>query len=240
MKKYIFILFVCVFANATLNAQNISGEVLYDLEVVEMSVDTSKMSNSVAKASLVRFYDNYKKSLAGERPVMKLNFNKDEAVYQGIPSMQSDAHQFSVFYSSLMKRKYYTSFIMGLTFKQTKMYGTYYRVLKNKSEFEWEITSESKEIAGYKCYKATTKKRVPAGLNTIEAWFAPSLPFSFGPDNYGGLPGLVLEMKRLGVVYRAVKVKLKDRYIDIKMPTKGKLVNKGGFQKSIGFDLDEE
>ena len=48
----------------------------------------------------------------------------------------------------------------------------------------WEVTAESKEIAGYKCFKATrddldkdvngNERRFP-----VVAWFCPELPFSF-------------------------------------------------------------
>jgi GLPGLI family protein len=36
------------------------------------------------------------------------------------------------------------------------------------------------------------------------------LPFSFGPENYGGLPGLVLELSTQGKNYKVEKINIKE------------------------------
>lgn len=41
----------------------------------------------------------------------------------------------------------------------------------------------------------------------IEAWFAPSLPGVYGPADFVGLPGLVLEVKRETVQLLAFSIK---------------------------------
>jgi len=68
---------------------------------------------------------------------------------------------------------------------------------KNFSDFNWEITPETKSINGYVCYKALG---VDVNANFmpqyIEAWFCPEIPLPYGPDNYAGLPGLIFEVYR--------------------------------------------
>ncbi|MDE5887847.1 MAG: GLPGLI family protein [Muribaculaceae bacterium] len=54
---------------------------------------------------------------------------------------------------------------------------------------EWSIESDTKEILGYECIKATCDYR---GRHWT-AWFAPEVPFKEGPWKLAGLPGLVLE-----------------------------------------------
>ena len=67
--------------------------------------------------------------------------------------------------------------------------------------YEWTITKETKEIDGYTCYKATSplftdgKKSEDSKLNVV-AWFAPKIPVPYGPNGYGGLPGLILELQK--------------------------------------------
>ena len=56
-------------------------------------------------------------------------------------------------------------------------------------DFHWNITSETKDIAGYSCIKATTSYRG----RTWVAWFTPQIPVSFGPWKLFGLPGLIVE-----------------------------------------------
>lgn len=55
-------------------------------------------------------------------------------------------------------------------------------------QINWELSSEKKVISGYKCQKAFGQY----GGRIYEAWFAPDLPYTFGPWKLAGLPGLIL------------------------------------------------
>ena len=59
----------------------------------------------------------------------------------------------------------------------------------NSPKITWNLKNESKEILGYKCYKAEGAFR---GRNWI-AWYTPQIASQLGPWKIGGLPGLVLE-----------------------------------------------
>jgi GLPGLI family protein len=54
----------------------------------------------------------------------------------------------------------------------------------------WKITNETKEIAGYKCQKATCTFR---GRHYI-AWFTREIPVKEGPWKFNGLPGLIVKI----------------------------------------------
>lgn len=56
-------------------------------------------------------------------------------------------------------------------------------------QIPWKLETEKKTIAGMSCQKATGK----FGGRSWEVWFAPDLPFPYGPYKFGGLPGLILE-----------------------------------------------
>src|SRR5699024_454650 len=96
--------------------------------------------------------------------------------------------------------------------------------------FHWELLRETKEIAGYTCYKAKGEYKVYDPLRKKEvkvratAWYTPEIPWPYGPDGADGLPGLVLETIRGSFYITAEEVKLFDREQKIKKPTKGKPV----------------
>lgn len=57
-------------------------------------------------------------------------------------------------------------------------------------DFAWRIGDEHKQVLDYDCVKATCSFRG----RDYEAWFAPSIPMSYGPWKFCGLPGLILEI----------------------------------------------
>ena len=57
--------------------------------------------------------------------------------------------------------------------------------------FSWLITGRKKIISGYETQLATCLFRG----RSYEAWFAPSIPISAGPNLFGALPGLILELR---------------------------------------------
>src|SRR5690554_1010499 len=81
--------------------------------------------------------------------------------------------------------------------------------------FDWQLTAETENILGYTCYKATTTytEPHPAGgkdfVRHITVWFAPDIPLSFGPQGYGGLPGLILKKCQSGTCFIADKIEEK-------------------------------
>ncbi|MBW1657274.1 GLPGLI family protein [Flavobacterium quisquiliarum] len=90
------------------------------------------------------------------------------------------------------------------------IYGQY--VLKKEISKDWELVNETKEIEGFLCYKATSTKIVINDKGTfrfpIIAWYCPKIPVSFGPNGYGNLPGLILELQVRNVVYGVKKIDL--------------------------------
>ena len=110
-------------------------------------------------------------------------------------------------------------------------------LIKTPSNHNWNISSESKKIDNYLCYKATytesytardgkTKERV------ITAWFCPELPYPFGPLEFNGLPGLILELEKNGNKVVAKSIILSKKEIELKIPNK-KTITKEEYDKKI-------
>jgi GLPGLI family protein len=110
-------------------------------------------------------------------------------------------------------------------------------VKKEYVENKWEITKESKQIGNYLCYKATQKvtfinRSGKEGSKEIYAWFAPSLPYNYGPKRYYGLPGLILELQDKAITFLLTKIELQKSDIVINFP-KGKTVSDEEYVKKI-------
>lgn len=111
-------------------------------------------------------------------------------------------------------------------------------LLESRNEdLKWEITADKKDIGGYLCYKTILK--VPfinrygeSKVKEAIAYFAPSLPFSFGPKKFYGLPGLILELIESHKTFVVSKIKLSDQELKIDFP-KGKTISKEEYIKRL-------
>jgi GLPGLI family protein len=63
-------------------------------------------------------------------------------------------------------------------------------------------------------------------FKTITAWYAPEIPVSQGPENYWGLPGLILEVSddKTTILCSKIVLNVKEK-AEIKKPTKGEKVS---------------
>ena len=148
-----------------------------------------------------------------------------------------------------------------------ELFGKIFLVKDSIIPIKWVMTGETKQIGIYNAYKATITKEVeeqafsfgrrPAepSANSDEennqplpktrrvetiAWFTPDIPVSTGPSMYGGLPGLILEISddNVSILCKKVVFNPKDK-INIKAPSKGKVVTKNEFEQ-ISKDKAEE
>ena len=81
---------------------------------------------------------------------------------------------------------------------------------------------------------------INAEIETITAWYSPQIPVSHGPAEYGGLPGLILELTNDRTVMLCTKVVMNpEKRIDISEPTKGEFVTKGEFENIVEVKVKE-
>lgn len=77
--------------------------------------------------------------------------------------------------------------------------------IKKAISKNWILQNETKIIDGYKCYKATSEYVVINSVgefrHPVIAWYCPEIPLPFGPNGYGGLPGLILQLQVRNVTF---------------------------------------
>ena len=69
---------------------------------------------------------------------------------------------------------------------------------------------------------------------TITAWYTLDIPVSQGPENYWGLPGLILEVNdgKTTILCSKVVLNLKDK-VEIKAPTNGEVITQKKYDETV-------
>ena len=132
--------------------------------------------------------------------------------------------------------------------EETDIFGKKFLIQDELPVYQWQITSEQKQIGDYTVVKAVytdirtrtemtlsdseQKTQTVQDTTLITAWYTPQIPVSQGPDNTYGLPGLILELKNGNMTYLCTKIELNPAQpVVIKKPTKGKVVTRAEAEK---------
>jgi GLPGLI family protein len=115
-----------------------------------------------------------------------------------------------------------------------KAYGINHYIDK---DLVWLISSENKTIDSIVCYKATSVKKIENSKGSlsfpITAWFAPSIPYQYGPSVFGGLPGLIVELHERNFVILLNKITFNTNEEVEKFPTKNIISEEEYNEKTI-------
>ena len=129
---------------------------------------------------------------------------------------------------------------------KTELMGKVFLIKDNLVAYDWELTGETKNIGNYTCYKAVFEKEEESieinmidgdvkeekvlKKRTLVAWYTPDIPISNGPRDYGGLPGLILEVNDGDLTIVCSEIVLNPKEVkEIKEPIKGKIVTRKKF-----------
>ncbi len=154
----------------------------------------------------------------------------------------------------------FKDFTLSKSIQLTELGAKQYIIEDSILKQRWKLSDETKTIGGHVCQKATTKQTIRVagarvmtivGSNTqtdtttktnnepqtkevdVIAWYATDIISPVGPENNGGLPGVILELdiNNKETVYTAIDIKNTVNKKDIKEPKKGKRVTRDEFRK---------
>jgi GLPGLI family protein len=197
IKKLLLFLFICL--NQILFSQENIIEVEYGITILEE--DNLFINNPTLKSLLERSILNAK----NEAFTLLLKNSISKFYHKNILNADKSNYTPPLFVN--YSGKVYS--IRDSVFRQSSILGENIYV-KNKQKENWTITTETKLIDNYKCYKATNIYQVISPNKVFNhpviAWFCPDLPYKYGPNGYNNLPGLILELQERNAVYGVRKI----------------------------------
>lgn len=209
MKK-ILLLSSCLFSFLTVFAQNTEGVITFE---EKMNLHR-RIQNEEMKARVPEFRSNN----------MELIFRGDECIYKAIEE-EEDEETNTGNVRMVFRRpnvEIYRNYATSKRVEQRDMMDKKYLIETDIKQTAWKLGTETKKILGYECTQATLNDT--ARKQEIVAWFTMDLPLTAGPQNYGSLPGMILELdiNKGEALLFAKKIDLKKvKDNAIKAPTKG-------------------
>ncbi|MCF6295048.1 MAG: GLPGLI family protein [Flavobacteriaceae bacterium] len=207
----------------SINAQTAKGIVTYKVtRQIDKESKTTKMLETYYGSEFIKSTE----TIADEFE-FKLIFNTESAIFYMKDKLYSDKHAANFaknmigHFGRIEQQKTY--------FITENLEEDFGKFLVKRPYQNWTLHEETKMIDNYLCFKATTFYTVtnPKGkvfIHNFTAWYAPQLPYKYGPIGYGNLPGLIMELQAKGFTYGVSKIEfVKDDDKSFKMP---KLKNK--------------
>lgn len=241
------ILFILLFAFAKANSQSIQGVATYQTQRhVDIKMDsTSGMNDEMQKSIQEQLRKQFQKEYT-------LSFNGPEAIWKEEASLDKPQAPSSsgisivlsgnsdILYQNIKEQSYT---------QQSELMGKQFLIEDTLEKPEWKLEKETKNIGQYTCFKATLTEEVEersfqringeGGEEEVKkvtkvttAWYTLDIPVQHGPDEFWGLPGLVLEVNdgKMSMMCTQVVINPKEG-VTIEIPTKGKKVNEADYEK---------
>ena len=236
------LLITAILISLATNAQEFYGKATYKTNSkTNIELDSSSMNADMQNQIKLHLAKMSQKTYI-------LSFNKNESIYKeevqlsppstglggGIEMVMVGgmASGSDIYYKNLKENRFVN---------KSEISGKHFLIKDNISKINWELTSETKNIGTYTCYKATystevdriefTSRNEEEKESTIKetivttAWYTPQIAVSNGPRSFEGLPGLILEINDGNETIVCTEIILNPtKKIDISEPKKGKVV----------------
>jgi GLPGLI family protein len=132
----------------------------------------------------------------------------------------------------------YTNLDDGVVIDKRDFMGRTFLITGDQPTYAWRLTGEQSEYLGFACQKAVAEQ----DSTMIEAWFTTEIPYSIGPDVYGGLPGaiLVLTLDDGQRTFTATNVDMEgDAIAALEPPDDGRKVTRQEFDEIVEEKMKE-
>ena len=248
--KNISIILIALFISSTITAQDFQGIATYKSHrKVDLKMGGEEMSNEMKE----RLQEQIRKQFQQE---YTLTFNKNESIYKQNEKLETPAPAQS---GGMVVQIQQGSDIMYKNIKENRysnkaeVFGKQFLIKDSLSNRKWELVNKTKNIGKYTCYKATFTEEVEeqtlnekneitsvASERTSSVWYTPQIPVNNGPEEFHGLPGLILEVNDGDLTLVCSKIVINpEEEVRIVEPTKGKVVTQTEFDEIMDKKTEE-
>tara|TARA_R110001583_G_scaffold86860_1_gene226720 strand:+ start:56549 stop:57412 length:864 start_codon:yes stop_codon:yes gene_type:complete len=249
---------------SSLQAQDFQGKAMYQ---TKSSLNMDFAGSGIPADRIKKMKERMKNQL---EKTYVLTFNKTASIYKQEEKLDQSSKGRGGMRFMMMggigSGKYYKNSQTKTLAKENEFSGKNFLIKDDLITYEWKMEQETKMIGENLCFKATTvierpvrntnfrfgrrnnkeeeKKEEPKEtvmeLIIVTAWYTLDIPVSHGPDDYWGLPGLILEVSDGNTQILCTKIVMNPKEkTDITEPTKGKVVSQKEYDEILKNKMKE-
>ena len=261
MNKLLFI--SALLLTLSISSQDFQGQAFYKTQT---AMDFGSWGDRMSAEQKKAMKERMKPFL---EPVYILTFDKTKSIYQQEETLDAPGSGGGRGWGRMWASAggpVYKDLVSKKSLQSTEFMGKKFLISNDPDKIKWVMEKEQKMIGNYLCFKATAKVPKPKTMTsvwrntekqndsikdssideseeeylTITAWYTPQIPVSHGPAQYGGLPGLILELTNDSTVMLCTKVVMNpDKRIQISEPKKGEFVSRTEFENIVEVKTKE-
>jgi GLPGLI family protein len=194
---------------------------------------------------------NMHKRLTGEQESMKnmvpefstfklqLVFNNQESIFkqieegQDIREQADDGPEQRLIIRDGSNNQTYKNYSTGKTIELRELGPKKYIIEDSIRMHQWKLDeAATRFVKGFSCKKATTRD---LRGSEVVAWYTDQILCPSGPESFGGLPGMILELNINDneIVFSAIEISNASDQKLVKAPDNGKKITRKDFQKMM-------
>tara|TARA_B100001778_G_scaffold157325_1_gene129345 strand:+ start:46 stop:879 length:834 start_codon:yes stop_codon:yes gene_type:complete len=256
---YIFTLFFTL----SISSQDFQGQAFYKTQT---AMDFGSWGDRMSAEQKKAMKERMKPFL---EPVYILTFDKTKSIYQQEERLDAPGSGGGRGWGRMWASgggPVYKDIASKKSIQSTEFMGKKFLISNDQDKIKWVMQKEQKMIGNYLCFKATAQVSKPKTMTSvwrnsekqndsikdssvdeleqeysiITAWYTPQIPVTHGPAQYGGLPGLILELTTDNTVMLCTKVVMNpEKRIQISEPKKGEFVSRTEFENIVEVKTKE-
>lgn len=259
MKKIIALLFL-LSSLTVVSQKGFQGKAVY---MSKTTVDMNAFGNEMSEQRKKQIMDRMKNFL--ERTYV-LNFDQSASMFKEEAKLEAPGGRGGFRFGGFGGGSIYKNTKEAKVIEATEFFGKKFLISDDATRPQWQLGDETKKIGNYTCYKATlvkidndfdftsfrrrgndqkkdstkTKEEDTVKTVVVTAWYTPEIPVSTGPDEYWGLPGLILEVNAGRTTILCTEIVLNpEEKVEIKAPSKGEKVTREEYDAVVKKKTEE-
>jgi len=229
MKKNILNFSILAFVVGSSFAQNArfirSGTITYQ-KTANMYAIIQRRINKENESMLKPAFETYKQQHPQFKEVnSNLKFGNNKTLFTPDANNSPAASFFNDPQISMQNNVVYTNLDTKQLVSEKKIFDDTYLLKDTVKNIKWKFTDEVRDIAGYPCHRANG---IVLDSVYVVAFYTDKIPVSGGPESFGGLPGMILQLALPHENVSWVATKVDDINFppnSVAPPAGGKIVN---------------